>query len=390
MQPELQERAWLLKEAGLNNYQIAADLGVGEASVRRLWKKGPSAPAPAPWENEGIDLSPAEAMTARELLAKRGIDYDDVLITKYSVRQWGDNEYLGVDSKPLNEFVRAARPEGLRFPKTKPRRPGKSPRVVALFGDHHAPHHDKKLHEAVVAWIEDFQPDEGIILGDLLDLDQVSRYRNQPEWTKTVQETVDSGYEILVNYRHASPTTSWQMLGGNHEDRLRNTLLDQVRDIYNVRRAQADGEYPVMSVPYLLRLDELGIDWIDPNGEYAHGQIKLSSELAARHGWLVKKGAGASALASIEALRHSIIIGHTHRQSIVHHTTHSIDGEPKSLLGCEAGTLAEIRGGLGYAVSPDWINGFAVATIWPDGTFHVELATYASGVLRFRDWSYRP
>lgn len=388
--PEVVAQAWRLLDQGEQPASIARQLGVADSTVRAWFHNERP-------EDVEITLTGDEASDVKALLAERGIDLDEVVITKYSVRQWGENKYLGVDVRPKTLDVIAARPEGVSIPKTSPRkkRDGE-PRIVALFGDHHAPHHDKKLHEAVCAWLEDFQPDEGVILGDLLDFDAISRYRENPDREVSVQTCLDEGYSILVGYRSATPATKWRMLGGNHEDRMRNTVLDHAKKLYGLTRACAippgmpDGEYPLLSIPFMLRLDELEIEWVDAHGEWSQGQIKLSEELAARHGWIVKKGAGASALASIEALRHSVIIGHTHRQSIVHHTAHNIDGDPRSLLGCEAGTLAEIKGGLGYAVSPDWINGFAVATIWPDGTFHVELATYASGVLRFRDWSYTP
>ena len=287
-----------------------------------------------------------------------------------------------------------ARADGWQAP-AKPKSVGaKDHELVVFLGDHHAPHHDRKLHVAVCEGLREFQPDRGIILGDLLDLDAVSRHRRTPEWTATVQATLDAGYSILRSYIDASPNTRWQMLDGNHEDRLRNSILDQLSAVHGVTQASEDDEdlRPVLSTPFLLRLDELGIEWERPDGGYEHAQIKVTSELAARHGWVVKKGSGASALTSIDRLRYSVVIGHTHRQAIVHHTAHSIDGKPKTLLGCEAGTLASIEGGLGYATSPDWQRGFAVADIYAGtpGLFKMDLATYVDGALLWRDWICRP
>jgi hypothetical protein len=50
--------------------------------------------------------------------------------------------------------------------------------------------------------------------------------------------------------------------------------------------------------------------------------------------------------------------------------------------------MCRIEGGLGYAVAPDWMNGFATAHVWPDGTFKIELATYVNGVLYYGDKRY--
>ena len=174
---------------------------------------------------------------------------------------------------------------------------------------------------------------------------------------------------------------------------MRNKVLDQIRSVFGITRAQteeADSEAPVLSTPNLLRLDELGVEWIDPKGGYENAQIKLTSELAARHGYVSKPGSGASALTTLRHLRYSIIVGHCHRQAIIHDTAHSIDGEPKVLMGCETGTMAEIKGGLGYANNPDWQMGFATAQVYPkDGLFKVDLATYVNGLLMWRDWRCR-
>ena len=82
------------------------------------------------------------------------------------------------------------------------------------------------------------------------------------------------------------------------------------------------------------------------------------------------------------------MIGHTHRQSVVFHTAHDIDGEPSVLLGCEAGTMARIRGGLGYTPNPDWQQGFATAHLHEDGLFALDLAVFVNGSLLWAGQRY--
>ena len=339
----------------------------------------------------------------RALLEDRSLSVNDWLVTRARVNEWGgsdgkDNQQLRIDLAPRMGALMPARCDGWVAP-PRVKATDRDSELVVFLGDHHAPHHDPALHLAVCEWLREFKPDRGIILGDLLDYDQLSRHRRTPEWTAGVQETLDSGYAILRAYVEASPNTAWSMLDGNHEARLRNSVLDNLSSLFGVKRARVPDEAPtdaVLSTPFLLRLDELGVAWESPDGGYENAQIKVTSELAARHGWVVKKGSGASALTSIDRLRYSVVIGHTHRQAIVHHTAHSIDGKPKTLLGCEAGTLASIEGGLGYATSPDWQRGFATATIYNSddvagqGIFKVDLATYVDGLLLWRDWHCRP
>jgi hypothetical protein len=343
---------------------------------------------------------PEEWGDVESLLERRGLRRNDWIILRARVNEWGgpdgqDNAQLRIDLSPRMGLLMPARSEGWIPPRKPEPQKSKDHEMVVFLGDHHAPHHDEALHVAVCEWLREFQPDRGILLGDLLDFDQLSRHRRTPEWTAGVQHTLDSAYSILRAYIEASPGTRWQMLDGNHEDRLRNSVLDHLSQMFGVTRAKEDQEEdqrPVLSTPFLLRLDELGIEWESPTGGYEHAQINITSELAARHGWLAKKGSGSSALGTIDHLRYSVVIGHTHRQAIVHHTAHSIDGRAKTLLGCEAGTLAAIEGGLGYANAPDWQRGFAVADIYSGspGLFKVDLATFVDGTLLWRDWICRP
>jgi hypothetical protein len=379
--------------SSIRNY--ASQRGV---RVRDL-KAGPPAPTQGGQARHVTSDDPQEWGDIRRLLQERGLRPDDWVVIKARVNEWGgpdgqDNAQLRVELAPRMGLLLPARSDGWQAPPRPEPAPAEH-ELVAFLGDHHAPHHDERLHAAVCEWLREFKPARGIILGDLLDLDTLSRHRRTPEWTAEVQATLDAGYSILRAYIEASPGTRWEMLDGNHEERLRNSVLDHLSTMFGVRRAREEEqpeEQPVLSTPYLLRLDELGVEWHPAGSSYEHAQINVTSELAARHGWIAKKGSGASALTTIDHLRYSVVIGHTHRQAIVHHTAHSIDGQPKTLLGCEAGTLANIEGGLGYANAPDWQQGFAVADVYSGtpGLFKVDLATYVDGTLLWRDWICRP
>src|SRR5208283_445858 len=125
-----------------------------------------------------------------------------------------------------------------------------------------------------------------------------------------------------------------------------------------------------LSPKFLLRLDELKIEYVDPEGPYALAQINLSPKLAVRHGWIARKGSGASALDTLEHLGYSVIVGHTHRQSLVYKTTHDIDGAPATLTAAEAGCMCRVnqtpidgRRWPNYSPVPDWQQGFSTVTV---------------------------
>lgn len=331
------------------------------------------------------------------LLKERGLDPDDWDITHLKVNEW-DGPF-GEPCKQLTVNVRrksisllpqaAVQPDGWSAPPKK-KLPQSDSKLVVFVGDQQAPHHDLDLHGTFCDWLEKNQPAEGILTGDTVDFPDVSRHPRNPEWDSTVQEGVNAGYAILRDYVEASPNTRWTKLMGNHDERIRNKLLQQVASLYDLKRAEIQGsdEPSVWCISHLLRLKDLDIDFIAPNGGYKHAQANVSKHLAARHGWVAKKGSGASALATLEHLGYSVVVGHTHRQSLIHKTTHDIDGTLQTLAAAETGCMCKIKDGLGYAVAPDWQNGFATATVWNDGTFKLDLATYANNVLYWRNSKY--
>lgn len=375
-------RLALQKELG-----VAISRGALDHKLRTL--DNPQAPEPPRERGVSLDVDPAEWGDIDALIRKRGLEPDEWVVVRVRVNEWGDPEQpkaqLRVDLEPRSmDALMPARADGWKPPARLRVVPKDEAELVVFFGDQHCPHHDPDLHAAACEWLRRNKPSRGILLGDLLDLDAVSRHRPNPEWAATMQECVDSAYSVLRGFVQASPGTRWQMVSGNHEDRLRNAIIDHLRGVYGVTQAKAPGEErreAVLSVKHLLRLDELGIEWVGGDGEYAHEQIKVSPHLAARHGWIARKGSGASAKATLDHLRYSCVIGHTHRQGIVFHTAHDIDGTPLQLVGVEAGTMAKVRGGLGYAVAADWQAGFATARIWPDGTFSCDLAKWVEGSL---------
>jgi hypothetical protein len=344
------------------------------------------------------------------MLRERGLDPSDWLIENLIVNEWdGPSKEQGTVTyyqcklhlkrkKPLAQLV-APRTDGWKAPKPKKPARGK-PQLTVVVGDQQAPFQDEGLHAAFCSWLQTVQPDYGITLGDTIDLPTISRHRLDPENTATVNECLQAGYDLLRGYREASPATRWTKLCGNHDERLRNILLDKpsVQPLYGIKRADSpeDAGGPVMTVPHLLRLDELEIDYADPEGPYDMGQVEINDRLAVRHGWIAKKGSGSSALATLEHLGYSCIVGHTHRQGIVYHTAHDIHGEPKVLTGVEAGCMCRVdqkkvngKKFPGFTVLPDWQQGFVTVVTYPDSQFRVEPATYVNKTLLWRDERWR-
>lgn len=395
---------------GFSNIEIARHFNTSEKSIRRALKRW-NIVRPKGLERPGQSISDDEATLIGSVtdivpdwetfMADNGFDPDEWEVDRSTINKWEGPDHEGGQREYRQLKLHLKRKLQITLPKPADRIEGDVvvikgpnvvvdyPKLVVFTGDQQAPFYNQNLHEKFIGWLKKNQPDEGVLIGDTVDFPDISRHRLDPENNATVQECINSGYKILRDYVKASPNTRWKKLAGNHDERIRNTILDQVEKMYNVKQAELDEDQAsVLSVRHLLRLDELGIEFVEPNGPYAHSQINITPYLAARHGWLAAKGSGSTALKTLEHLGYSIVVGHTHRQGHVHKTTHDINGDPTTLTAVETGCMCRIEKGLGYAIAPDWQNGFATATVHADGKFKMDLATYVSNTLMWRDQRY--
>lgn len=353
------------------------------------------------------------------MLRERGLDPEEWVITHVSPNMYeGPNSAKAVEAggpakityyqtkftcqrkRPPELQIFAPRTDGWIAP-SRPKRLPPERALVVVVGDQQAPFHDRNLHHLFCEWLRQNTPDFGVSLGDGVDFPDISRHQLDPDNTATVNECLQSGYDLFRGYVNSSPYTEWTKLIGNHDERIRNILLDKpaVRPLHDIKRPdtpESEGE-KLLGLSHAMRLDELGIEVIDPHGKYDLAQHNLTDKLAVRHGWLARKGSGASSLATLEHLGYSIIVGHTHRQSVVHVTKHEIDGRIRTVTGVESGCMCRVeqipdsidgRIWPNYTPAPDWQQGFCTVEIYSDGFFNVDLAKYVNGTLMWRDQRY--
>jgi hypothetical protein len=342
------------------------------------------------------------------MLRERGLNPEEWSILGATVNEWDGPQAGGsvITYHQAKLNLRRKRPELEILPARSdgwvapPRvEPAYGSQLIVVAGDHQAPFHDKKLHGLFCSFLEENDPDRIVILGDTVDYPNISRHRLDPENVATVNECTQSGYDLLRDIRTSALHAEIDLLAGNHDQqRLRDILIDKAPQLYDIKRADTEEtqDEKVLIFPYLVRLDELGINYVDPEGPYDLAQINLTPKLAVRHGWIARQGSGNSALATLEHLGYSVIIGHSHRQSLVYHTKHDIDGEPSTLTAAEAGCMCRInqtpiegRKWPNYTVAPDWVNGFCTVTTHPNGYFRIDHATYVNGALLWRDEIYQ-
>lgn len=335
------------------------------------------------------------------MLRERGYNPTDWQINSLTVNEWDSptgavltqtkahlSRVIPAEDTPWGRFVAAVTAVGATKREPVKRRKPKAgePVVTVLMGDDQAPHVNWPLHEASLEALAEIRPDRFVYMGDGTDFDALSRYEvEHPEWASTVQEGLDSTHQVLAERMEAAGYPEGFYLSGNHEHRLQKFLLNKAKPLFGLRAADMpEDAASVLSIRFLLGLDSLGIGYAtSPNGEYPHPTVEVAEGFYATHGWVARKGAGASALASVERLNASLAVGHTHRLA-VGHLTRWTPQSPEVFTVVETGTMADLSG-LGYSRNPDWQGGFAVVSSWPGGRYTVDLATWDRGSLYWRD-----
>lgn len=355
-----------------------------------------------------------------ELLERSGIDLDDVARVQ-KVRAWqgfykgDDGEAHTVDMHGIELVPSWA--DGPQWPVAKPgpvvrlpkakatTAPVGWPNAVVLpdmqIGYFHGPDgleptHDEAAIAAALAVTKAAKPAVVVLVGDNLDLPEFGRYRLTPAFMRTTQPAIDRATTLCAELRRAAPNARIVWLAGNHEERLPNWLLDNAAAAHGLRQGNTPESWPVMSVPFLTRMDDHDIEY---RPGYPASHYWITERLKVVHGELVRSN-GSTAAAYLSREKTSSIFGHVHRREYAARTRDDHDG-PREIMAASPGCLCRIDGavpsvkggvdldGRPLRRSEDWQQGLAVVPFDPDsGHFDYEQVAIRQGVARWRGREY--
>lgn len=220
-------------------------------------------------------------------------------------------------------------------------------RIVAI-SDLQIPWEDRRMVQAVAKFIEQYQPDDVISVGDESDLAPVSKYAENTRamYAGDLGSERDRVVEVLGMLQVKHVTRS------NHLDRWFKALT----------RVPAFETIPEMELEKFYRFDELGITYHQDPWSPAPGWLLMHGD----EGSLSSKG-GQTALGLALRTNKSVICGHTHRLGLAYQTlTFLGDKKPTVLTGFEVGTLADFNSpGMRYAKFKNWQHG--IGLLYVDG-----------------------
>lgn len=201
--------------------------------------------------------------------------------------------------------------------------------------------HDLRAMALVTEIARREQPDSIVILGDFLDLPSQGRWVQEAAFAKTTQMALDAGYRWLAELRAVAPYAEIVLIEGNHDKRLQNFVETNAVSAFGLRKADLPEAWPVMSIPNLLRLDELNVTYHDAYPTATHWDNDFVRNM---HGTRSNSKGSTTAQYANETPHLSMWIGHSHRAEVTYKTVVGPRGEPIKSFVANPGALCKTDG----------------------------------------------
>lgn len=232
------------------------------------------------------------------------------------------------------------------------------------------PFHDQAAMDVFTKTAHKMQPDKIQILGDFLDLASQGRFAQEATFAQTTQEALNTGHLFLATLRAVCPDAEIVVIEGNHDKRMQNFIEANAVAAFGLKRANMPDEWPTMSLPYLLRLDELNIQYVDAYPAATDWDNATTRNI---HGTKANSRGSTTSQYVFELPHLNTWAGHTHRVEITYRSVMGARGEAIESYSANPGCLCRVDGAVpsvNGAISADgtparivenWQQGFGIA-----------------------------
>ena len=239
---------------------------------------------------------------------------------------------------------------------------------IVCLSDQHIPYLDKKAHKVTLKLMNDIKPDEIILLGDLIDLWQISKFIKDPAREMTLKDDCSQAKEYLTELRDTFPNAGFVYLFGNHEDRLRKYIWTYSPALSN----------------FIYLEDELNLDNLKIQYYKSDTDIHREGILLFTHGTMVSQESAMTARRMLQKYGMSIIHGHSHR--LGSHYKTRIEGTLGAWEnGCQCDRALAKEWRMGF---PDWQTGFSMVSM-KDKRFYVDNIYIHEGTILWGGKEYK-
>ncbi|WP_167478533.1 metallophosphoesterase [Nocardia arthritidis] len=222
---------------------------------------------------------------------------------------------------------------------------------IVVVPDLQIPFHDRRALKSVIQFIGDTQPDEVVLIGDVLDFPQPSRWNKDTrgEFEGSIYADVELAKRELFEPLRTVYDGRVMAHEGNHDERPRIYL-----DKYSPALSGTD----VFDIDKLCDFDGFGISLAPGFYPIAPGWISTHGHLG---GIRISQEAGKTALNAAKRFHKSVVMGHTHRLGLQPHS-YGYDGRvSKVLWGFEVGNLMNMQlAGYLNGAAANWQQGFGL------------------------------
>jgi hypothetical protein len=217
------------------------------------------------------------------------------------------------------------------------------------------PYHDRSALDLIAHLVAAILPHEVICVGDYLDLDCWSdRFAHDPDAVRASQRTLNEGHYWMRRMVDANPQARHIIIEGNHDKRIPNAVQNNLIEAYGLRRVNDKSPFNVMSVPYLMDLESLGIEY---QQGYPRNDVWLTDTLRVQHGTAFSSVPGATAAKLLKNATCNVVAGHSHvleTASKTLHTRHSAYPIQAGVVGCTCNIDGTVPG---KQPEPQWQQG---------------------------------
>ncbi|OON79627.1 metallophosphoesterase family protein [Streptomyces tsukubensis] len=221
---------------------------------------------------------------------------------------------------------------------------------IVVISDTQMPYEDKRAMRNVINFIGEYQPDEVIQIGDLVDYPAPSRWTagTREEFAGGVIRDSEYGRRVFLAPLRAVYDGPVKILKGNHDERPEKYLEKHAPAL-----AADDVHYRFES---LLDFDGFGVELAAPYYNFAPGWVAIHGHESPG----LNQVAGRTAAMKAKKAGVSLVMGHTHRLAISPEST-GFGGRLKTIYGFEVGHLMDVRKA-GYLKNgpANWQKGFGL------------------------------
>ena len=126
--------------------------------------------------------------------------------------------------------------------------------------------------------------------------------------------------------------------------------------------------YPALSIPNLLGLEELDIEYIH---EYPDGEVWINDDIRVIHGNVARAKSGATASAVVDDIQETTIFGHIHRRESAAKTVWR-QGKPHVIEAWSFGCVCRIDGVVPSKNGREnWQQGVGIVKTFYDGRYTI-------------------